>query len=233
MTTPSAPNESPKADGETREPLTAIALIRRIKGGELSSKNLSPEDRRLCVAHLKAEGISISETAEVLQVSERTIARDRKHNYESNAIARDPRLAGEVAGRAMQEAENVINHLRRVAREKHASSANKIEAERAVWDVTRQLAQILQSLGFLPTAAHEINARLMHSFGEPLTPEGALAELERLLRIQKDAVKDDEQSGAVMEHASQLIQSAAATINSPPPTDPSAMKPEDDRATQS
>lgn len=79
----------------------ALSLIRDIQQGTLSPKNLTSEDRQRCVLHLTSEGYSKAEIAEILQVSERTISRDRESIRQSNALQRDPALPGEMAGQLL------------------------------------------------------------------------------------------------------------------------------------
>ena len=137
-----------------------LQTIREIKAGTLKPKLLSPEDRRACVGHVYSEGLSVPQTAEFLKVSERTITRDRKVLQEEGAIDRDPRLAGVVAGQLILEADSCRQHIRRTTRDKNAPHAVRVEGERVCFVILCDLTQRLQSLGYLPTAAQELNATL-------------------------------------------------------------------------
>ena len=185
---------------------SALALIRQVQSGILSPGDLSAEDRRLCVAQLTSEGVSISEAAEVLKVSERTIARDRKAIRQSNALQQDPKLIEEMVGRVVMEADTVVSHLRRVARDKKASASDRISAERGVWEVTRQFTQLLQGLGYLPSAAQEVNAKLTYQLGEGLTAEAVLEELDRIQVIQADCLPNDQQSETLIRKTKRLVR---------------------------
>lgn len=199
-TSPKPPSSSSGADDGA---ISAISIIRQIQSGQIDPRTLSPESRCACVAHFISEGLSIAETAEILRVAERTIARDRKLIRERNAIEQNPELVNEMVGRALQEGDVVISHLRRVARDKETRPSDKIDAERGVWEVTRQLTQILQSLGYLPNASQQINAKLTHQFEKPQTLTDLLAELNRLMGI---CPSEDSEAKALLKRTSKATK---------------------------
>ena len=141
---------------------SVISLIRAIQQGTCSPSNLEPQDRQRCVEHLTAEGYSVAEIAEILQVSERTIARDRTATRSRNALERDPRLTPEMVGTLVSQAELAQGRIRRAARDKEATPAVRIDAERACWTIWNELVARLQSLGYLPTSATQIRGELTH-----------------------------------------------------------------------
>lgn len=203
LTEPEKPSES--------ESPSALALIRQIQSGQVNPKTLSVESRRLCVAQLTSEGVSNSEVAEILKISDRTAARDRKTIREANAVQQDPKLLGEMVGRVIQEAETVVTHLRRVSRDKSSSAADKINAERGVWDVTRHLTQILQSLGFLPTAAHEVKAKVSYEIGQGASVEALLTEIERVQAIHQECLPENPERASLLERTKQIVHKIVLT----------------------
>lgn len=196
---------------------SALSLIRKIREGALISKDLSSDDRQRCVAELIAQGLSISETAEILGVSERTIARDRSAIRERNALKQDPRLAEEIAGRLYVEAEAAIGRLRRIARDKSNSASDHINAEKTAWQILCELTGTLQSLGYLPTAAHQLNAKLTYGLDKGAQVESILAEIERIEVIQRDCFPQDTKGAERLEKTKYLVQQtiASAPITSP------------------
>lgn len=177
-----------------------------MQGGQVSPANLPASSRRLCVEHLTAEGYSLVEIAEVLKVSERTVARDRAAVLQQNAVQKDPKLLGQMVGRLVREAENCISRMRRVSRDKETPPAVKIEAEHRSWQVVRELAEVLQRLGYLPTAAHEIKADLTHHLGGmPEIPE-LQQELARLQQAHRKYLPQDPQATQELEHVQQTVQ---------------------------
>ncbi len=96
---------------------SVLSVIRDIQQGALAPRSLGVEDRRRCVEHLTGEGYSLAEIAEILKVTERTIARDRSAVRRSNAIECDEDLTGEMVGQLVKQADTTINRIRRVTRD--------------------------------------------------------------------------------------------------------------------
>ncbi len=167
---------------ETERPV--LEVIRLIKAGTLDSQQLAAAERQACVMHLSAEGLSVAEIAQVLKRSERTITRDRRAIQEANALQQDPKFAGEMAGMLINEADACIWHMRRAARHADTPAAVRVEAERASFAIRSELCRRLQSLGFLPTAAHRVEAHLTHGHAEPPSFDELQNELQRLHELE-------------------------------------------------
>jgi predicted DNA-binding ribbon-helix-helix protein len=58
--------------------LSPISLIKQLRDGKISGANLTQESRIACVEYLTSEGYSAAQIAEILNVSLRTIYRDRE-----------------------------------------------------------------------------------------------------------------------------------------------------------
>ena len=157
----------PHNDHQEAAERCVLDLIKDIKAKKLAPSSLNVEDRRACVEHLTAEGLSVPEIAKVLDRSDRTIARDRKVIQQRNALAHDPAFAGEIAGWLIRELENSIGRIRRAARSADASPAVRIDAERAWAEVSCKIVERLQSMGYLPTAASRIEATLRNEADIP------------------------------------------------------------------
>ena len=185
-----------------------LQTIREIKQGALDSKLLCPEDRRACVGHVISEGLSVAEAAEFLKVSGRTIARDLKALQEEGAIDRDPRLAGLVAGRLMAEADQCMQRIRRATRPKDTPPAVRVEGERVCFSILSELAQRLQSLGYLPTAAQELSATISHTLDDIPTFEETEREIKQLrYAIDRSGNSDSEEWIQALELHKALEQS--------------------------
>lgn len=155
-----------EAQPERGPPSPALSLIRAIQQGSRSPLGLDPEERQRCVEHLTAEGYSTAEIAEILQVSERTVARDRAVVRSRNALERDPKLAAEMVGHLVNQAELAVGRIRRIGRDKQVNPAVRVEAERSCWTIWKELVERMQSLGYLPTSAREFRGELTHHLGE-------------------------------------------------------------------
>lgn len=177
------PPEPDESNGRHRN---VFELIRDIKNGVISTSNLSADDRRLCVAQLAGEGLSVGEIAQVLNVSTRTVTRDRQVIHEQNAIQPDARLGALFAGRLAAEYEATAARIRRVTRDKNTPPAAKIDGEYKCFDMADRLVQRLQSMGFLPTAAQRIQSDLTHNLGDLSSMADLQKEMQRLVKIERD-----------------------------------------------
>ena len=173
-------------DTTARSERAVLDVIRDINGGSVNPKQLSTAERRACVKHLGAEGFSVADMAQILKRNERTIARDRQVLQEEAALEHDPRLCGQLAGRLVSEADCSIWRMRRVARDRETPPQTKVDAEKNCFAIFSELIQRLQSLGFLPSAAQRIEARLTHQ-GEVPEYEHMLGEIHRLQQLNQTA----------------------------------------------
>ncbi len=173
-------NEIQEDRSEPDDKPTVLSVIRGLQNGTVIAKNLSITSRRACVEHLTGEGYSVVEIAEILKVSERTVARDRQAIHVANAVQRDPALVAQVVGRLTHETDLSISRMRRVARDKKTAASVKVDAEHRCYQVYSDYIQNLQRLGYLPTAAHEIRADLTHHVDHPPSFEETLEELAQL-----------------------------------------------------
>jgi len=131
-----------------------------------------------------AEGQSTAEIAHLIKVSDRTIERDKQVIRKDNALIEDPEYAGVMAGRLVNEAQICIQRMRKIERDPNCPAAAKIDAEKGCFQVLNNLAERLQSMGFLPTAAKKIEADLMHHADKNLTLEEIHSETQRLQGIE-------------------------------------------------
>src|SRR5262245_16530407 len=132
---------------------SVLSLIRGVQNGSITPSSVAVKERRLCVAHLTAEGYSVAEIAEILKTSDRTIFRDRGAIRQANSVDASPELTSQMVGTLVTEAESSISRIRRATRAGDVPPAAKIEGEKACWIITRDLIDRLQKLGYLPTAA--------------------------------------------------------------------------------
>ncbi len=146
---PTAPSEAPER--------SVVALIRDLQAGTTRGTTLAPEDRRRVVEHLWSEGCTVVDTAEIVQVTERTIARDRAAIRSANALEPHEGLVPEVAGMVLRHADQAVARLRRLARDRETPAPTRVEAELGAWAVMRELVETLQRLGYLPAQRLQID----------------------------------------------------------------------------
>ncbi|MCI0363057.1 MAG: hypothetical protein L0219_04200 [Phycisphaerales bacterium] len=194
--TPAENHEIQKPDGD--EP-TTLATIRGLRERTITGKGLPANVRRLCVAHLTAEGYSAAEIAEIMTLSERTIIRDRKAIQEAYAIEPDPKLVPQFVGRLVMEADLVINRMWRAARDKGAEPGTRIDAEHRCYQVISDVLQRLQSLGYMPTAAQRVEASLKHQIDDLPPLDGLFLEMSRLRVVAQES-----QNGEMVQKLGEL-----------------------------
>jgi len=207
----SAPKRGSKAtdsaNADDNESPGVLALIAAIQDGSLNGKTMEAAGRRACVEHLAAEGYSVVETAGVLRVSERTVARDRAAIAEANALRHDPHLAGRIAGRLLREAEACVSRIRRATRAADTPASAKVQGEQACWQIVGDLSARLQSLGYLPTAAQQVQAQVAHHAVVELPSAAAMeAELQRLAAMGEELLSGRPDLTEHVERVRQDIQ---------------------------
>jgi len=158
-----------------------LDLIGKLKEGEIRGRTLSAPDRRRCVEYLTGEGLSIPEIAQLLGRTERTIQRDRAFIRTQNALSVTPGLANELAGEMWREARGCTERMRRAARDREAAPSERIDAEKACFDITARSIELLQSLGFLPRSSGASEPGSLHLAQE--APAELLAELARMKAV--------------------------------------------------
>lgn len=191
----------------------AAELLRRIQSGDLDPRNIRQEERHICVELLTAEGHSIHQIAMVLKASERTIARDRAEIRRSNAVVASPGLVAEMAGAIIQDAATGAARLTRMANDTSVSAAIRVRAERGAWRTKREMVMLLQSLGYLPTAAQSIRAHVTHGV-QPLSAEAVAHEIEADEAIWREVRPEDEKTAAALASARRRLPPGNTTDGS-------------------
>lgn len=162
-----------------------LEILQGIKTGTTNPALLLPKQRRRLVSLLIAEGQSTAEIAHLLKVSDRTIERDKKKIRKKNAIVKDPKLVEQMAGKLLFEAETALQKIRKYERDKQASPATRIDAEHKCFQIVNDLAERLQSMGYLPTATKKLEADLTHHTEGTLSLKEIKFEVGRLQDIEK------------------------------------------------
>jgi len=164
--------------------LRCLDILQGIKARTTDPASLLPNQRKLLVQFLVAEGQSTAEIAHLLKVSDRTIERDKKAIHEENAISQDPELANIIAGRLVDEAQICIQRIRKFERDNNCPSIAKIEGEKGCFHIVNSLAERLQSMGYLPIAAKKLEANLTHHMENTLSLDEIDYEVQRLKEIK-------------------------------------------------
>ena len=85
-----------------------------------------------------------------------------------------------MVGRLLSEAELCIQRIRRAARDKKVGPAVKVDAEHRCYQITSDMIQRMQGLGYLPTACRRIEADLVHHLDQIPELDDLHLELDRI-----------------------------------------------------
>ncbi len=181
-------HKSEKDDG----PQT-LALLQKIKAGQIEPKSIGKTERMLLVCFLMTEGNSNAEIAHLLKVSDRSIERDKQAIRKTNALAADPELVEQMVGRLVCEAELSVQRIRKAARDKDTPQAVKVDAEHRCYQIVGDMITSLQRLGYLPTATTRLQADFTHNIGQIPDFSQMQAEVQRLRQITGETQGTDPQ----------------------------------------
>ncbi|MFA6357395.1 MAG: helix-turn-helix domain-containing protein [Candidatus Omnitrophota bacterium] len=138
--------------------------IQGIQSGTVRVSSLPPETIEQIVSVLYAEGSSISQIAQLLNKSDRTVYRYFEEIRRKNALTPSLEQAKQFIGELVQKARTSHLYLLRLARSKDGSIGEKTQAEFASWRVVKELTEKLQSLGFLPLKEQALTGDFFHHF---------------------------------------------------------------------
>lgn len=175
---------------KSKDEAGSLALLQQIRNGDIQPKSLAPLQRRLLVSRLLNEGQSSSEIAQLLDVSDRTIERDRQALRKEGSLQHDPDLVNEVAGQLKAQGELSTQRMLKIARGKDAPCSVKVDAYHRCFEIFCRYIEKLQSLGFLPTAATKVEAKLSRGFDEIPSIDEIDAELLRIDSLLPDGTKN-------------------------------------------
>ena len=170
-----------------------LSLLQKIQAGTVDPKCIRPAERRQIVSYLMADGYCTADMAQILKVSDRSVERDKKAIRQANALAADPQLVEQMAGRLVCEANLSIQRIRKAVRDKKTKTAVKIDAEHRCYQIVSDMISSLQRLGYLPIATARLQADLTHNIGEIPALTQMQAEVKRLKQITGEIQKTDPQ----------------------------------------
>lgn len=197
------PEEVPSQPDVEAAELNVNDILQKLKNGTLSPKSLNPETRRACVSHMLDKDGTILEIASLFRVNERTIARDVREIRKRRALKPDANFASEFIGHMIHRVELACSDARRAAREKSATPADRIEANRMETVARFGLFDKLQSAGYLPRVGQQITATLTHQV-EQLSVAGLSKEIERLQALARTRNSDPTKLVQLQEAKNQL-----------------------------
>jgi len=192
---------------QNKEDVSVLKLLQQIKDKALSPRLISRDMRPLMIGYLILDGWSHSQIAQLFECSEKTIQRDLKDFETINQASPSPEFIRRKVGYFLVAAENQIAALLRIARSPNATNPEKIASEVAVWKIRVDMMTKLQSLGFLPMQAHQVNADITHHLSD--AQEQSPQELRQLL---DDIERDGKEAGVLNNDAEKRIKAIRVKI---------------------
>ena len=153
-----------------RRERTTMDLIRALRDGTASGKQLSQDQRRSCVEMLALEGMQTSEIADLIGRCDRTIRRDLQQIRTENALHPSDGLGPEILGEYRTRVETSVSRLHKLQRDQNATVADKIAAVRSAVEIYDRFVDRLSALGLIggdriPTQEQVNFAELVHLAG--------------------------------------------------------------------
>jgi|GEM_PF-1913390 len=173
---------------QNKNDVSVLKLLQQIKDKSLSPKLVTRDMRPLMIGYLVLDGWSHPQIAQLFECSEKTIQRDLKDFETLNQISPSPEFIRKKVGYFLAASENQISALLRIARSPNATNPEKIASEVAAWKIRVDTMARLQSIGFLPIQAHQVNADIVHHLSdvEEQTPEQLRLTLNDIEREGKE-----------------------------------------------
>ncbi len=202
---------SAQTDPANDLPESPISLVKAVRDNVIPAKALTREQRQICVEYLGSEGYSTGEMAEILKVSSRTVRRDREQIRERNAVSLDPDFTARHVGQLLQGAQYAISSLIRISREKDCPYAARVKAIKQTWVISKELTEVLQSIGYLPNIPKELKAELRHSLCEPPGFDEITHEIDILRASTEESGNTDEQMTQMICILEELVARSSAS----------------------
>lgn len=174
-------------DNFNHEEQPLLSLLQDIKNG-MDPKLLSKESRQRCVELLHfGEGQLITQVADLLKCSDKTIQRDIKEIRDRNVLTIDAEFARQIASDLYHRTINHVNYLMRLARNKESTITEKITAELGACKAYVDMIDRFQSFGCLPERPRQISGDVYHHF-LAAESEKSVEELKQMVeRIEASA----------------------------------------------
>jgi len=164
-----------------------LNIIQQIKDGQLDPLNIDKEVKMHCVEFLRGEGQNVFQIAQILKLSERQVKRYIKEIKEQHSLNPDPEFASQFIGDLFVKAGTSYSYLLRLARTKEGTVSEKAQAELAAWHILHELAQFLQSAGYLPLQPQAVAGEFLHHFDVNNSQEISQSLVKEIIDIEKTA----------------------------------------------
>lgn len=198
-------------DNSNHEEQPILSLLQDIKNG-MDPRLLPKDSRQRCVELLHfGEGQLITQIAELLQCSEKTVQRDIKEIQNRNILTIDAEFARQIASDLYHRTINHVNYLMRLGRSKDATITEKIAAELGACKAYADMIERFQSFGVLPERVQKISGEVHHYFSAAES-ENSIEELKQMVERIEVSAKDAGTSDAQTEERIKELKAKIARI---------------------
>lgn len=192
-----------------KEESPVFKIIQEIKEGKREAKDLSKEQRQECVDSLDLQGYNVSQIAQVLDRSEKTIRRDLLDVKQRRSVKPSLELATQIVGNMIAKLEAAQSCLMRLANAKEGSLKAKSQAIFYAGQMMLELTEKLQSLGYLPSAPQKVIGEVyFHNEDDDKSFAEAKEKLKELETIAQDTGILDEATKKRIEDLKAKIEKA-------------------------
>ena len=196
-------------DSKNKEESPVFKIIQEIKEEKREAKDLSKEQRQECVDSLDLQSYNISQIAQVLDRSEKTIRRDLQDVKTRRSVKPSLELATQIVGNMIAKLEAAQSYLMRLANSKEGSLQEKSQAIFYAGKMMLELTEKLQSLGYLPSAPQKVIGEIyLHNEDDDKTFAEAKEKLKEIEAIAKDTGVLDEATQKRIEDLKGKIEKA-------------------------
>lgn len=129
----------------------APSVIRDLGNAGRSADTLPVPVRQRLVAHLEDEGFTVGDTAHLLSISERTVARDRAAVRAEGKLTPSLALGDELLGQLERATGHAVRRLTRLANDRDAPPYARLWAEDAIGRAWQRLIDTAHKLGYFPS----------------------------------------------------------------------------------
>lgn len=177
--------------------VSVLQILKEIHEGITKGNEVPTDKRQECVEYLwLTRGYTVVEMAKALDVSDRTIKRDKGDIRKRNAQKPSAEYALEKIGEMIQIIDSALGHLVQLSHSSEATVQEKVQAAYDVCGVVQNYAKFLQSLGYLPQKPMQIEADIYHHQEE----ESSAQLKEKLAKLKKLAGEGDKIDPEVLKH---------------------------------
>lgn len=166
----------------------ALKILQELKEGQIDPGELSKEACIDCTEVLALEGYSKASIGQILNKSQKTIARYLEEVWRRNDGKPSNEAALRMIGELIQKSRAEQEHLIRLARSQEGSFQERIQAVYYAFRIHDGMISRLQTLGYLPLAPQKVIGDIYHHDQDEIKTLDQLR--QELSAIEKIAEKD-------------------------------------------